>query len=74
MRAHWKGTKKQKDLFRKGAMKNEFTIESYNSELIRHNKLYSTLVSEFITNSEMIVQHLNNLPHHEVASELAKQA
>jgi hypothetical protein len=55
-------------------MKNDWTIESYNAQLIKHNQLYSTLVSEFITNSETIVQHLNNLPHHEVASELAKQA
>ena len=55
-------------------MKTDFTIESYNQQLIKHNQLYSTLVSEFITNSETIVQHLNSLPHHEVASDLAKQA
>jgi hypothetical protein len=36
--------------------------------------MYSTLVSDFVTNSETIVQHLNNLPHHEVAAEMAKQA
>jgi hypothetical protein len=31
-------------------------------------------VSEFITNSEMLVQHLDNMPHHEVAAKLAKEA
>jgi len=71
-RKFFKNTQKQKDLFRKGAMKTDFTIESYNQQLIKHNQLYSTLVSEFITNSETIVQHLNSLPHHEVASDLAK--
>jgi len=55
-------------------MQNDYTIESYNQQLIKHNTLYSTLVSEFITNSETIVSHLNSLPHHEVASELAKEA
>lgn len=55
-------------------MSDEFTIESYNQQLIKHNTLYSQLVSEFITNSETIVQHLHNLPSHEVASDLAKQA
>jgi hypothetical protein len=36
--------------------------------------MYSTLVSEFVTNSETIISHLSNLPHHEVASDMAKQA
>jgi hypothetical protein len=54
-RKYFKNTQKQKDLFRKGAMKTDFTIESYNQQLIKHNQLYSTLVSEFITNSETIV-------------------
>ena len=73
-RKFFKNTQKQKDLFRKGAMRDDFTIESYNQQLIKHNTLYSTLVSEFITNSETIVQHLHSLPQHEVASDLAKQA
>lgn len=52
----------------------EFTIDSYNAQLIRHNKLYSKVVSEFITNSEMIIQHLHNLPHHEVVNQLTTEA
>ena len=40
-RKFFKKTQKQKDLFRKGAMKTDFTIESYNQQLIKHNQLYS---------------------------------
>jgi len=36
--------------------------------------MYATLVSDFVTNSETIVQHLSNLPGHDVASEMAKEA
>lgn len=50
-------TGKAVDMIRKGAIqKNEdFTFESYNKQLIRHNKMYSTLVSEFISNQETII-------------------
>ena len=67
-------TTQGKDILRKGAImqNDQFTIESYNNQLIKHNKMYSTLVSEFVTNSETIIQHLSNLPHHEVASDMAK--
>ena len=40
----------------------EHTIASYNNEQIKHNKLYSELVAEFIANSERIVKNLHSLP------------
>lgn len=51
-------------------MNTSFTIESYNRQLIKHNKIYSTVVSEFISNSETIVQQLHNLPHHEMMANM----
>ena len=36
--------------------------------------MYSKLVAEFITNSETIVNHLHNLPHHEVVGNLTVSA
>jgi hypothetical protein len=40
------------DMIRKGAIQksDEFTTDAYNNQLIRHNKMYSSLVSEFIAN------------------------
>ena len=75
-RSFVKTSKKANDIIRKGAMMMDdtFTIESYNHQLIKHNSIYSKLVSEFISNSELIVSHMARLPHHEVASELAKEA
>lgn len=32
------------------------------------------MVSEFIANSEMLVQHLGNLPHHEIISAITQEA
>jgi hypothetical protein len=49
-------------------------MESYNSQLIRHNKLYSKIVSEFIANSETIISHLHSLPHHEVVAFFTQKA
>ena len=50
-------TGKAVDQIRKGAIqKNEdFTVESYNKQVIRHNKMYTTLVSEFVANMETII-------------------
>jgi hypothetical protein len=36
--------------------------------------MYSKLVAEFIANSETIVNHLHNLPHHEVVKNLTISA
>ena len=55
-------------------MKQEYTMDSYNQQLVKHNKLYSTLVSEFIANQEMIISHLHNLPHHEVVKNMTDMA
>ena len=41
---------------------------------MKHNKLYSTLVSEFIANQEMIIQHMHNLPNHEIIKNLTEMA
>lgn len=49
-------------------------MDSYNQQLVKHNKLYSTLVSEFIANQEMIISHLHNLPHHEVVKNMTEMA
>lgn len=67
---------KKVDVVRKGAIKvdDEFTAEGYNRQLVRHNKIYSELVGNFISNSETMVAILHSLPHHEVATELAKEA
>jgi len=48
---------KHKDVMRQRIMTSDtqYNVDSYNSQLIRHNKLYSKIVSEFITNSEMII-------------------
>lgn len=48
---------KNNDLIRERIMKNDnqFTVEAYNQQLIRHNKVYSKMASEFIANSEMII-------------------
>jgi len=61
---------KAKDVLRQKIVTSDskYTSDSYNRQLIYHNKLYSKVVSEFITNSEMIIQHLHNLPHHEVVT------
>lgn len=55
-------------------MKQEYTMDSYNQQLVKHNKLYSTLVSEFIANQETIIQHMHNLPNHEVVKNLTEMA
>jgi hypothetical protein len=52
----------------------QFTIDSYNNQLIRHNKLYSKVVSDFIANSEMIIQYLHSLPQHEVMNKISMEA
>mmetsp|Transcript_35149 Transcript_35149/g.53884 ORF Transcript_35149/g.53884 Transcript_35149/m.53884 type:complete len:210 (+) Transcript_35149:525-1154(+) len=67
---------KAKDVIRKGAITqyDEFTIESYNKQLVRHNKLYSKIVSDFISNSETIISHLAKLPHHDVVEAMAEEA
>ena len=36
--------------------------------------MYSTVVADFISNSETIVKHLHNLPHHEVISNMTELA
>ena len=36
--------------------------------------MYSKLAAEFIANSETIVNHLHNLPHHEVVRNLTISA
>ena len=41
--------------------------------MIKHNNIYSQLVSEFISNSEMIVSHLSSLPNHEVVGNMSMQ-
>lgn len=57
---------KQADTF------GEHTIASYNNEQIKHNKLYSQLVAEFITNSERIIANLHSLPRQENAASIAR--
>jgi len=67
---------KAQDQIRKGhvQMKQEYTLDSYNQQLVKHNKLYSTLVSEFIANQEMIIQHMHNLPNHDIIKNLTGMA
>lgn len=36
--------------------------------------MYSKLVADFIANSETIVSHLHNLPHHEIVRNLTISA
>ena len=64
-----------KDLFRMKALQDNsaHTVEAYNSQQIRHNRLYSQLVAEFISNSERIVNNLHSLPQHDVATKLKEQ-
>jgi len=65
---------KYNDIVRKRAIdsKETFTVDSYNKELIRHNQIYSQLASDFIANSETIIRHLADLPHHEVIQNMTK--
>jgi hypothetical protein len=67
---------KGKDVLRQRIVSSdrEYTQDSYNKQLIYHNKLHSKVVSEFITNSEMIVQHLHNLPHHDLVNKMNEEA
>ena len=67
---------KPKDVVRQKIVTSDrvYTVDAYNQQIIRHNKYYSKIVSEFIANSEMIVQHLHNLPHHEIVSQLTDEA
>ncbi len=63
-------------MIRKGAIQqyDEFTTEPYNKQLVRHNKLYSKIVSDFISNSETIISHLEKLPHHDVVTAMSEEA
>jgi len=65
---------KKAELDRENLVKTDekFNIDSYNHQLIRHNKLYSKVVSEFITNAEMIVNYLHELPDHEIVAKIRK--
>jgi hypothetical protein len=69
-------TGKAHDVIRKGAIlkHDQFTVESYNQQQVKHSKLYSKLVASFISNSEQMVAHLHNLPHHDVIRNLTEQA
>lgn len=69
-------TGKAHDVIRKGAIQkhDQFTVESYNQQQVKHSKLYSKLVASFISNSEQIITHLHNLPHHDVIKNLTEQA
>ena len=69
-------TGKHVDHLRKGQIQSndQFTTDSYNRQLIKHNKIYSTVVSEFISNSETIVNHLHNLPSHAVMKNMTELA
>lgn len=42
--------------------------------MIKHNHVYSKVVSDFISNQETLLEHLHNLPHHEVLSNLTAVA
>lgn len=55
-------------------MKQEYTLDSYNQQLVKHNKLYSTLVADFISNQEMIISHMHNLPNHQIIKNLTEMA
>jgi hypothetical protein len=48
---------KAQNIIRKGIVQShdQYTIDAYNTQLIKHNKLYSQMASEFITNSEAMV-------------------
>ena len=65
-----------RDMIRQKVMSSEqqYTVEAYNQQLIRHNKLYSKLVSEIIANSEMVILKLEELPQHEVVETISKDA
>jgi len=62
------------DIVRKRAISSQetFTIDSYNKELMRHNSIYSELVSYFISNSETMISHLNNLPHEDIIQNMSR--
>ena len=62
------------DIVRQRAIVSQesFTVDSYNKELIRHNSIYSELVSYFISNSEMMISHLNNLPHEDIIQNMSR--
>jgi len=47
-------TGKAQDVIRKGAIQkhDSFTVDSYNQQQVKHSKLYSKLVAEFMANSE----------------------
>jgi hypothetical protein len=66
---------KTHDMIRERVMKNDqqFTVEAYNQQLIRHNKVYSKMASEFIANSEMMIQVFEKMPRHEIISEITKE-
>ena len=61
---------------RKRAIESQetYTVDSYNKELIRHNSIYSELVSYFISNSETMISHLNNLPHEDIIKNMSRQS
>ena len=65
---------KYNDIVRKRAISSQetFTVDSYNKELIRHNQIYSQLVSDFSSNSETMISHLNNLPHEEIIKNMSR--
>lgn len=67
---------KANDIMRQRLISSDrkYTMDSYNAQLIRHNKLYSKVVSEFITNSEMMLHHLHHLPHQDVMSTMSEEA
>lgn len=62
------------DIVRKRAIdsRETWTVDSYNKELLRHNQIYSQLASDFIANSETIIRHLGDLPHHEVIQNMTQ--
>lgn len=67
---------KPHDVMRERVMKSEqqYTTEAYNQQVIKHNKLYSKLVSEFIANSEMILKLLDSMPNHDVIRNIQQEA
>lgn len=66
-------TGKSQDIIRKGSLfhNHAFTFESYNQEQIKHNALYSKLVAAFISNSEQMITHLDQLPSEEIVANLS---
>ena len=63
---------KGKDVLRQKVLSSDsaYTTESYNQQLIRHNKLWSKIVSDFISNSETLMDHLHNLPQSDMVDKI----